>query len=140
MVDYLLKPIEFSRFLQAVNKITDDKPSSVPKADISKSKDAYHFFNVDKRQVKVYHDEILFIESLKEYVRIHTAENTLTTKVPIGELESILSSSNYTRIHKSYIINLDKISAYSASEIEIGDIKLPIGRTYKELVMKQLKG
>lgn len=139
VVDYLLKPIEFSRFLQAIQKIKKNKPVVPESQGEVASQGDYHFFNVDKRQVKVYLDDILFIESLKDYVKIHTANNYLVTKLQIGELESLLSSKPMMRVHKSYIINVNKISAYSANSIEIGQHQIPIGRTYKELIMQHLR-
>lgn len=139
VVDYLLKPIEFSRFLQAIQKIKRNNSLISEPAGGNMRKDSFHFFNVDKRQVKVFLDDILYIESLKEYVKIHTSENYLLTKLQIGEFESLLVSSNLLRVHKSFIINLDKVTAYSANLIEIGKHQIPIGRTYKEFIMKHLK-
>lgn len=139
VVDYLLKPIEFSRFLQAVQKIKKNETIATEQVDVSTRKGAFHFFNVDKRQVKVYLDDILYIESLKEYVKIHTTQLNLVTKIQIGEFESLLPLPNFLRVHKSFIINIDKVTAYSANAIEIGDHEIPIGRTYKELIMKHLK-
>jgi DNA-binding LytR/AlgR family response regulator len=138
VVDYLLKPIEFSRFLQAIQKLKSSQPVTV--AESATQKDPYHFFNVDKKQVKVFLKDILYIESLKDYVKIHTTKNYLVTKLQIGELESLLTSANLLRIHKSFVINLDKVSAFGATHIEIDGHEIPIGRSYKELVMKQLKG
>lgn len=139
VVDYLLKPIEFSRFLQAIQKIKKNEIIGAEQADVSTRKGAFHFFNVDKRQVKVYLDDILYVESLKEYVKIHTTLQNLVTKIQIGEFESLLPSPNLLRVHKSFMINLDKVTAYSANAIEIGDHEIPIGRTYKELITKHLK-
>ena len=137
VVDYLLKPIEFNRFLQAIQKINRNQPLALVEA--TTRKDPYHFFNVDKKQVKVFINDILYIESLKDYVKIHTIKNYIVTRLQIGELESLLVSSNLFRIHKSFVINLDKVTAYSASHIEIDGHEIPVGRSYKELVMKQLK-
>lgn len=139
VVDYLLKPIEFSRFLQAIQKIKKNETIAAEQADVSTRKGAFHFFNVDKRQVKVYLEDILYIESLKEYVKIHTTQQKLVTKIQIGEFESLLPSPNLIRVHKSFMINLDKVTAYSANAVEIGDHEIPIGRTYKELITKHLK-
>ena len=139
VVDYLLKPIEFSRFLQAIQKIKKNETIATEQADVSTRKGAFHFFNVDKRQVKVYLEDILYIESLKEYVKIHTRQQNLVTKIQIGEFESLLPSPNLIRVHKSFIINFDKVTAYSANAVEIGDHEIPIGRTYKELITKHLK-
>ncbi|MDQ3016784.1 MAG: LytTR family DNA-binding domain-containing protein [Bacteroidota bacterium] len=137
VVDYLLKPIEFSRFLQAIQKVNRNQLSAVPES--AAQKDPFHFFNVDKKQVKVYLKDIQYIESLKDYVKIHTGNNYIVTRLQIGELDTLLVSSNLFRIHKSFVINLDKVSAYSASHIEIDGHEIPIGRSYKELVMKELK-
>ncbi|HKR03707.1 MAG TPA: LytTR family DNA-binding domain-containing protein [Bacteroidia bacterium] len=140
VTDYLLKPVEFSRFLQAVNKVFEkNKSSSSPPAKETPGR-KYYFFNVDKNQVKVFADEILYIESLKDYVRIHTKEKKLITKFQLGEIHKLLNSTNFIRIHKSFIVNSDKITSYNAGEIEISGSALPIGRTYKELVEKKLTG
>lgn len=130
VVDYLLKPVEFSRFLKAVNKI--QAASSEVVSTIEKK--PYHFFNVNKKKVKVDEADILFIESLKEYVRIYTPKQQLVTKYQIGEIANILDSKHFLRIHRSYIIALDKISAFSSTHIEIGRHALPIGRSYKNTV------
>ncbi len=138
VVDYLLKPIEFSRFLQAINKIkSTDAPKQLNPED-STNTELFHFYNVDKRQVKIYNKDILFIESIKEYVKIHTVDQTVVTKAQIGDLETLMDANQFIRIHKSYVVNINSISAYSASQIEIGKIILPIGRTYKELVTQKI--
>ncbi len=139
-VDYLLKPIEFSRFLEAVNRVLDRmKPTATNGNNAGSAERTFHFFNVDKKQVKVFEDEILFIESLKDYVKIHTKENKLVTKFQIGELESVLDKALFIRTHKSFIVNKDKITAFGAMEIEIGNIHVPIGRSYKDDVEGRLK-
>jgi DNA-binding LytR/AlgR family response regulator len=138
--DYLLKPIEFSRFLEAVNRVFGRlKPASAEPAN-TVSERSFHFFNVDKKQVKIFDDEILYIESLKDYVRIHTTDKKLTTKFQIGELEELLNAQHFLRVHKSFIVNMAKITAYSAMEMEIGEVRVPIGRSYKEGVEGKLKG
>lgn len=136
-VDYLLKPIEFSRFLQAVQKIGRKQTQHIIETETAK--EVYHFFNVDKKQVKVYLKDILFVESLKDYVKIHTGDQYIVTKMQLGELESLLSPQVLLRIHKSFVVSLEKITAFSASHVEIGAHQIPIGRSYKELVMKQLR-
>jgi DNA-binding LytR/AlgR family response regulator len=139
--DYLLKPIEFSRFLEAVNRVFDRlKPVASVEAASNASERSFHFFNVDKKQVKVFDDEILYIESLKDYVRIHTADKKLITKFQIGELEELLSKKCFLRVHKSFMVNMEKITAFGAMEIEVGSIRVPIGRSYKEIVEQKLKG
>jgi DNA-binding LytR/AlgR family response regulator len=130
VVDYLLKPVEFSRFLKAVNKIQVSAPTAIASI-VDKP---YHFFNVNKRKVKVFESDILFIESLKEYVRIFTPKQQLVTKYQIGEIANVLNQKHFLRIHRSYIIALDKVSAFSSTHIEIERHTLPIGRSYKNTV------
>lgn len=141
VVDYLLKPIEFSRFLKAVNRVsrileTSSLTSAIPSSITTQR--ASRFFNTNKKKVKVYLDEILYIESLKEYVRIHTKEKTVVTKFQLGELNNFLMDDNFLRIHRSYLVAKDKIEAFSTTEIEIHQVVLPIGRSYRQLVMKEL--
>lgn len=142
VVDYLLKPIEFSRFLMAVNKL---KQALDPKSSPSGQNDAaagrtYFFFNVSKKKVKVYLDEILYIESLKEYIRIITRQKTILTKFQLGQMEDMLAKNNFLRVHRSYIVAKDKIDAFTATDVEINGKPIPIGRSYKELVMSVLEG
>lgn len=138
VTDYLLKPVEFSRFLQAVNKVYDKLQGGKDKPIAQREEQAY-FFNTDKKKIRLYAEDILYIESLKDYVRIHTAGSNIVTKFQIGELERFLNDERFIRIHKSYIINREKITAYSAAAIELGTISLPLGRTYKEWVEQRLR-
>jgi DNA-binding LytR/AlgR family response regulator len=96
------------------------------------------FFNVSKKKVKVYLDEILYIESLKEYIRITTKDKNILTKFQLGQIEELLSKNNFIRIHRSFIISKDKIDAFTAADIEINGKQIPIGRSYKELVVSIL--
>ena len=94
--------------------------------------------NVNKKMVKIFIDEILYIESLKDYSRIVTKNESLVTRGQIGEMEKLFSEYLFLRIHRSYIVALDKIKAYSASEVEIDGKVFPIGRSYKEWIAKTL--
>lgn len=136
IIDYLLKPIEFSRFLLAVNKLRNEKQSRSTEQTSTEKK--YYLFQVDKKSVKLFADEILFVESMKEYVKISTASKTILTKFTMNELETNLADENFLRIHRSYLIAKNKVQAFSASEVEIADKKIPIGRNYKETVLKAL--
>lgn len=134
VVDYLVKPISFGRFLKAVNRVekTPD-PKSVYQMDISESSKSFGFFNVNKTMVKVKFDDVLYIESMREYVYIHLPGSKIITKIGIGEMEKILSD-RFFRVHRSYIVNKDKITSYNAEEIFIDKISLPIGPNYKKLI------
>lgn len=140
VVDYLLKPIEFPRFLKAVNKLKRKraaKPNKIVNNPSANSR-PYHFFNVNRKMVKVFVDEIHYVESLKDYSKIYTAEDQLVTRVQIGDIESLFKDHNFLRIHRSYVVSIRKIKAYSATEIELAERTLTIGRSYKELVAKRL--
>jgi DNA-binding LytR/AlgR family response regulator len=140
--DYLLKPIEFSRFLKAINKL--DKPKTEVLTDVKwtqkETNPSFRFFQANKKFVKIYLDEIIYIESLKDYVRIYTQKGQLVIRAQISELETSLKNEiDLLRIHRSYLVALNKIIAFSASEIELPIRKLPIGRSYKELVSQKLE-
>jgi DNA-binding LytR/AlgR family response regulator len=140
VVDYLLKPFGFPRFLAAVNKLaghTAASPSQLPTANpLSRP---FHFFNENKRQVKIFNDEIQYVESLKEYVKIVLAGGkSVVTRFQLGELEDYLNESNLLRIHRSYLVAKDKIEAFSAAEVEVAGMKLPIGRSYQAEVEQAL--
>jgi DNA-binding LytR/AlgR family response regulator len=140
VVDYLLKPIEFSRFLMAVNKLTQvPVPEHALTSFLPAPERASLFFNVSKKKVKIYLDEILYIESLKEYIRIYTTNKTILTKFPLGQIEELLAKNNFLRIHRSYIIARNRIDAFTASEVEVSGKQIPIGRSYKETVLASLE-
>jgi DNA-binding LytR/AlgR family response regulator len=140
VTDYLLKPVEFSRFLTAVNKLQQQK-AAIPHANTvaAPAERAHLFFNVSKKRVKIFLDEILYIESLKEYIRITTKNKSILTKFQLGQIEELLTKNNFLRIHRSFIVAKDKIDAFSATEIEISGKQIPIGRSYKELIIATLE-
>lgn len=140
VVDYLLKPIEFNRFIMAVNKLKhnneNDHLQILPRAT---SERAYIYFNVSKKKVKMFLDEILYIESLKEYIKVISKDKSILTKFQLGEIEDLLSKNNFLRIHRSFIVAKSKIDAFSATDVEINGIQIPIGRSYKEIVIDSLE-
>ncbi len=152
VLDYLLKPIEFSRFLQAINKLGSSKNTQViEKQEVIKpiatqktieTERIFHFFTVDKKKIKVYEDEILYVESLKEYIKIFTISQTIVTKLQLGQFEHLFTSNKFLRVHRSFLVAKDKITAYSATHIELQIAsekrEIPIGRNYKELISKEL--
>lgn len=139
VVDYLLKPIPFDRFLKAVAKVLHQPTAALPvntKADAAS--DDYVYFKVDKKMVKTRMAEVLYIESIKDYVKVRTAEKEIVTQQKISYLEESLPRPQFLRVHRSFIINVEKIDAYSATDVEIGKFSVPIGRNYKNDVMKAL--
>lgn len=139
VVDYLLKPIEFSRFITAVNKL---KPRQLAEPSLPvtprESERRFLFFNVSKKRVKIYLDEILYIESLKEYIKIFTKTRSILTKFQLGEIEELLNKADFIRVHRSFIVAKDKIEAFTASDVEINGKQIPVGRSYKEIVQSLL--
>lgn len=142
VVDYLLKPIEWSRFLMAVNKLQPVvEPISFSRRTVAVQEEKpYLFFNVNKRMVKIFLDEILYIESLKEYIRITTPHKSILTKYGLNQVEELLTRHQFLRIHRSFIVAKDKIETFSATDVEVGGKLLPIGRNYKDEVMDVLEG
>jgi DNA-binding LytR/AlgR family response regulator len=137
-LDYLLKPITFNRFLKAVNKLF---PGSSENNFISKTADGlfnHLYIRCDRKMVKIDTGEILFIESLKDYVKIQTTTKSLITKQLISVLSQNLPQQHFLRIHKSFIVATDKIDSYTADTIQIGNYHLPIGRLYKYEVNRRL--
>ncbi len=133
-VDYLLKPFSLERFIRAVNKITSDNATPlIPVKDNSAPlADAFVYFRVDRKMIKVGLDEIVYIESLKDYVRIvRTSQKPLLVKKSIGTVDEMLPGNLFIRIHRSYIVALKKVTAYTQNDIEINGIEIPIGKLYK---------
>lgn len=138
IVDYLLKPIPFDRFLRAVAKVLHQPAnlSTGVKQDVPS--DNYVYFKVDKKMIKTKMADVLYIESIKDYVKVKTPDKEIVTQQKISYLEESLPREQFLRIHRSFIVNLEKIDAYSATDVEIGKHSIPIGRNYKNDVMKIL--
>ena len=138
VLDYLLKPISFERFLKAINKLNIDTSEIVKPGIIDTKNDSFIYVKSEKKNVKILLKDILFIESLKDYIKIHTIDKTIATQVPISTIEQRLPD-NFLRIHRSFIVAKDKITAYTQHDLEIGKFQIPIGRNYKAIVQKNFK-
>jgi len=142
VVDYLLKPITFERFLKSINKfyqMNQDDVQVVTGAAIEKQgEEAFIYIKENKKVVKVYLSEIKYIEGLSEYVQIFTDKRKIITKTSMSQMEEKLSTENFLRIHKSYIVSIAKIEAFTANTIEIQGKELPIGRSFKNAVLSAL--
>ncbi len=134
VVDYLLKPVDFERFVKSIQKL---RPLAA--AIAAAPARPFLFFNVNKKMVRVWLDEIHYVESLKEYVRIFLAGGkSIVTKIQLGELELSLTGAGFLRIHRSFLVALRQVEAYSATDVTVGGKEVPIGRQYKEQVMEIL--
>ena len=132
--DYILKPISFERLFKSVNRVFENK--NTPKVDAEPRDSVY--LKENKKMVRVYFKNILYLESLKDYVKVVTSCKTVITKQQLSYFEEIMHPSEFIRIHRSFIIAIKKIDSYSLSGIDIGNQELPIGRKYKEAVIKVL--
>jgi len=136
VLDYLLKPINFNRFLMAVTKLKSQNTAEVVVNPQGVSTERAHLFiNINKKRVKIYLDEILYIESKREYISIVIKDRSFLTKFQLSEIEELLASNNFIRVHRSFIVAKNKIDAFTASDVEISGQQIPIGRSYKELVL-----
>jgi two-component system LytT family response regulator len=132
VVDYLLKPFEFDRFLAAVNKVKKQKQV----VQVSGDNRDYLFVNIQLKKVKIYFSEILYIESQKEYVKIVTTDKTYLTKMSTHEIEDLLPDSHFKRIHRSFIVALQKVRSFNSEMVEISGHNIPVGRGYKDVLTK----
>jgi DNA-binding LytR/AlgR family response regulator len=133
-VDYLLKPISFERFLKAVNKVLQVNLPSIPDPLLRENKEAnssFLYFRADRKMVKVYFHDILFIEALKDYIKIVMPNRTVVTKYVLTTLAELLPADEFLRIHKSFIIAINRIESFNTDSIQIAKHELPIGRLYK---------
>ena len=145
VVDYLLKPFRFERFLQAVNKAsnllkketTEIKTIAADSIAEETAKD-YILVKSEFKVFRIFYKDILYIESMKEYVAYHTADGRTLSLGSLKKLQTDLPTQQFIRIHKSYIANINYITALEGNMVHIGDKKLPIGASYKEEVMKRV--
>jgi len=143
VIDYLVKPFPLDRFIKAVNKAIDfiDLKKSANKKDQKKSMDSNHLLlRADHKIYKVALEDIQYIEGLKEYVSYYTNEKRIIVLQSLKSIEESLPSDKFIRVHRSYIVPIDKIKTLDGNQVQIGDKLIPIGRSYKEDVLKRVFG
>lgn len=143
VVDYILKPITFDRFFKAINKFLNqyEPPQPLIKAPIETTpteESGYIYVNSNRKFIKIAFDQVLYIESLKDYLRIHTLETKITTKEKISRFIEKLPD-HFIRIHRSFIVNTQQITAFTNHDVEINGHEIPIGISYKKMVFDFLK-
>jgi DNA-binding LytR/AlgR family response regulator len=143
-VDYLLKPISFERFLKAVNKTMKTSLKQPGYSDGTAMNEneivnTHIHFRADRKILKVALDDILYFESLKDYIKVVTKTKTILTKHSISSLEENLPEPGFLRIHRSYIVAVNKIEYFTNEIVGIGKQELPISRMYRHEVEKVLK-
>ena len=145
VLDYLLKPIEFERFFKAVSKViawigqVSTDPQSISLVEPECSPAEYFFVKSDYKLVKVLFDEILYVEALQKYVRIHTTHQRIVTLISMNQLEAILPKVQFVRIHRSFILNLDKIDRIEGNVVKVEKHILPISKGQKEAFLKLVR-
>ena len=146
VTDYLLKPIEFERFLVAVNKVKTGRTGEVRRerargdwvegqkaSEAPETKD-FIFLMVQKKKVKILFPEILYVESQKEYIKITTTKRVYVSKMSTHEIEALLPAHLFKRVHRSFIVALGKIESYTADMVEVNGVAIPIGRGYRDVI------
>ena len=139
VVDYLMKPIPFDRFLKAVNKVQQQSPGRPenPPPEVKKT-ESFVYFRADRKMVKVMLQDIFYIESMKDYVKVFTGQGMIITKQSISSVEAMLPEKEFIRTHRSYIVATRHIKSYTAELIEIHNTEIPIGKLFRNEVMKTL--
>ena len=139
-VDYLLKPIAFDRLLKAVNTYFEvyNKPE-VKATPITEAHD-FIFVRSDRRMLKVDFNAIVYIESYSDYIKIHTKDGTIVTRETISAIEAKLPKQQFLRIHRSYIVAVKQITAFTNEFVTVNDTSLTISRSYKSEILKKLEG
>ena len=145
VTDYLLKPIAFDRFYKAAQKVLQKKqdnsppPLQIAEVSVQNSLNNFIFVKTEHKIQKIYLDDILYIEGLKDYISIFTKTERIITLQNMKKMEDTLPSKSFVRVHKSYIIALDKIDSIERSRIQISDKIIPVGDTYRDYFFKLIE-
>jgi two-component system, LytTR family, response regulator len=139
VTDYLLKPFSFNRFLLAIEKVA--KKIELNKSVVGKNApDATHIFvTVNRKKVKINFTSILYLESIREYINIYTSKGTYLTKMTSTEIETLLPKPGFVRVHRSFIVSIDKVEAFSKEELEIQGKTIPIALGHKDHFLKMMQ-
>ena len=141
VVDYLLKPVSFGRFLKAENKyfvIANTQDKFRPEQLANQPTNEFLWIRADRKNIKISLDEVQYIEGLKDYVKIYLKNQMIISKISMKELEKKLGLNDFIRIHRSFIVSVAKIKAFTNDHIEIESGQLPVGNSYKRSVISRL--
>lgn len=137
VLDYLVKPIPFNRFLKSINKITQQVHIQKGfQSDEHGNEDSYFFLKVDKKLVKIIYNEIYYVESLKDYIKVFTTTGNYLAHKSLTSFTEELPNDRFIRVHRSYTIAVDKIVSIEGNSVEINSQRIPIGRKYVSHVKK----
>jgi len=140
-VDYLLKPVSFERLLQSINKYLDESQVAdhgINREIVSENDDSL-YVRSDRKMIRVRFSEILYLESIGDYLKIHLQERTVVTRETMTTIEAKLPPREFIRIHRSFLVAKKEIDSFTAEYIELGGIQLPVSRSYKEDVLVRLQ-
>jgi len=136
-VDYLLKPITLERLMKAINKIGITQAVDIKEEQQVVDNQGFVYFRADRKMIKVGYHDIVYVESMKDYIKIvRVADKPLLVKQSISSLEDVLPANLFLRIHRSYIVAINKIAAFTNHDVEIGGQEIPIGRLYAHQLEK----
>ena len=136
VLDYLVKPIPLKRFLKAIDKFLQQRKTiQNDEAEIP----GHLLVKADRKTIKIDFDDILYVEGVKDYVKIVFSDQQILTKISIGNFHELLPPKQFLRAHKSFIVAKNKITAFTTHDVEIGELEIPIGRVYKEQFLKSVK-
>jgi DNA-binding LytR/AlgR family response regulator len=139
-IDYLLKPVTLERLVKAVNKISNTIVAEQDKETSIVDGEGFVYLRAERKMIKVKYSDVIYVESMKDYIKIvRQNEKPLLVKQSISALEEVLPANLFLRIHRSYIVALDKIAAFTNHEVEIDGKEIPIGRLYAHQVSKMAK-
>lgn len=143
IIDYLLKPIAFDRFLKAIDRyqsrLATPATDAVVQTIVERDQPKHIFFNVNRTYHKVQLDDILYIESLKDYVCVHTSTSRLVVKGNLGSMMKKLPAKQFVRIHRSYAVATQHVQTFNQTEVDVKGKLIPIGPSYREGLLEKLK-
>ena len=139
VTDYLLKPFSFERFLQAVNRVMEYYSQKVEGQKTISENDAFIFVKTEYRLERIDFNDILYIEGMKDYLRIICTSKKIMTLQSFAKIEESLPANKFCRVHKSYIVAIDKIKSVERGVILIADKRIPVSNTYKESFFSKIK-
>ena len=141
-VDFLVKPVSFERFVKAITKVQRmmGQETASPANNNNSNTEAFVYLKVDRIMQKVFVDDIIYIESWKDYIKVFltTGKNVLV-KQSISAMENLLSNHKFLRVHRSFMVSVDKVTGYNALSVQVNSTEVPIGRLYKQAVMDILQ-
>lgn len=138
VIDYILKPVSFERLLKAINKFIDKQKNTFPQPQLTQEQENFIHLKSDRKIYNVPLDEIVYIESLDDYVKVHLTDKVIISRENISTLEGRLPSTQFVRIHRSFLIAMKKITSFSAEGIEVRGKEFPFGRAYKQRALAAL--